>query len=187
MVAWEPTLRCLPSLRMKAHSSGYTGQQDYLDSQGNRWRPGTEFVTRLGAGVDMVARCWWHRRRSMYIGGTADEEIYRYRVHAAEFWVNLTVAPGEYTVRLHWADTPETPWVEREGQWEPVARPTTVAINDETVIERLSVRKEGGTFKAYVREFPGIRPRSGIIEIRFTSTPGHEAMIQAIEVLPTHQ
>jgi hypothetical protein len=80
----------------------------------------------------------------MYIGGTADEEIYRYRVHAAEFWVNLTVAPGEYTVRLHWADTPETPWVEREGQWEPVSRPATVAINGETVIERLSVRKKAG-------------------------------------------
>ena len=88
---------------------------------------------------------------------------------------------------LHWEDTPETPWFEREGQREPVSRPTTVAINDETVIERLSVRKEGGTFKAYVREFPGIRPRSGIIEIRFTSTPGHEAMIQAFEVLPTRQ
>ena len=51
----------------------------------------------------------------MYIGGTTDEEIYRYGVHAPEFWVNLTVAPGNYTVRLHWADTPETPWVEREG------------------------------------------------------------------------
>ena len=90
-------------------------------------------------------------------------------------------------MRLHWTDTPETPWFEREGQWEPVARPTTVAINGETVIENLSVRKEVGTFKAYVREFPGIRPRSGIIEIHFTSTPGHEAMIQALEVLPTQQ
>ena len=32
----------------------------------------------------------------MYIGGTKDEEIYRYGVHAHEFWVNLTVAPGHY-------------------------------------------------------------------------------------------
>jgi len=164
---------------------GYTGRQDYVDSNGDAWRPGTEFVTRLGSGVDTVARCWWSRRRSMYIGGTQDEELYRYGVHAPAFWVNFTVGPAQYTVRLHWADTPETPWIEREGPWEPVSRPTTVAINGATVIKNLTVRKEIGTFRAYVREFAHIHPRSGMIEVRFTSTPGHEAMIQAIEVLPT--
>jgi hypothetical protein len=164
---------------------GYTGRHDYIDANGNAWRPGAEFVTRLGFGADTVARCWWNRRRSMYIGGTKDEEIYRYGVHAKEFWVNLTVAPGEYLVRLHWADTPETPWMEREGKWDPVSRPTTVAINGATVIEGLNVGKEVGTFKAYVREFPGIHPQNGIIEVRFISTPGHEAMIQAMELIPT--
>ncbi|MBI5387058.1 MAG: hypothetical protein HZA90_20495 [Verrucomicrobia bacterium] len=84
-----------------------------------------------------------------------------------------------------WPDTPETPWVEREGKWAPISRPTTVAINGTKVIENLSVRKEAGTFRAYVREFPVIRPCHGILEVRFTSTPGHEAMIQAMEVIPT--
>jgi hypothetical protein len=163
---------------------GYTGREDYLDSNGHAWRPGTELVTRLGFGVDTVARTWWLRRRSMYIGGTKDEEIYRYGVHAPAFEVNLTVGPGPCTVRLHWADTPETPWMEREGKWEPVSRPTSVAINGRTLIENLNVRTEVGTFKAYVREFPGIVPRNGIIELQFKSTPGHEAMIQAIEVIP---
>ncbi|HWV99955.1 MAG TPA: malectin domain-containing carbohydrate-binding protein [Candidatus Acidoferrum sp.] len=163
---------------------GYTGRHDYVDSHGNAWHPGTEFVTRLGFGVDTVARCWWLARRSMYIGGTADPELYRYGVHAPEFWVNLTVAPGKYLVRLHWADTPETPWVEREGKWEPVSRPTTVAINGITVVQDLNVRNEVGTFKAYVREFPGIRPQNGSIELRFKSTSGHEAMIQAVELIP---
>jgi hypothetical protein len=120
----------------------------------------------------------------MYIGGTADEEIYRYGVHAPEFWVNLTVAPGRYRLRLHWADTPETPWVEREGKWEPVSRPTTVIINGVKVIENLNVRQVVGTFRAHVREFENIQPRNGIIELRFSSTPGHEAMIQALEVVP---
>jgi hypothetical protein len=163
---------------------GYTGHHDYIDSNRNACWPGTEFVTRLGFGADTVAKCWWNRRRSMYIGGTKDEEIYRYGVHAHEFWVNLTVAPGQYLVRLHWADTPETPWVEREGKWDPVSRPTTVAINGATVIEGLNVRNEVGTFKAYIREFPGVRPQNGIIQIRFTSRAGHEAMIQAIELIP---
>jgi hypothetical protein len=121
----------------------------------------------------------------MYIGGTKDEEIYRYGVHAPEFWVNLTVGPGQYRVRLHWADTPETPWVEREGKWDPVSRPTTVWINGAMVIEKLNVRDKVGTFGAYVREFPDIQPQNGIIELRFKSVPGHEAMLQALEVLPT--
>jgi hypothetical protein len=164
---------------------GYTGREDYIDSKGNAWRPGTEFVARVGADMDTVARCWWHSRRSMYIGGTDDEEISRYGVHAPEFWVNLTVAPGHYQVRLHWADTPETPWIEREGdKWESVSRPTTVLINGQTMIENLNVRKEVGTFHAYTREFQNIQPQNGIIELRFKSIPGHEAMIQAVEVIP---
>jgi hypothetical protein len=163
---------------------GYTGRHDFIDSNGNAWRPGTEFVTRLGFGVDTVARTWWRTRRSMFIGDTKDQEIYRYGIHAREFWVNLTVAPGNYRVKLHWADTPETAWVEREGKWEAVSRPTTVLINGKTVIENLNVRNEVGTFKAYVREFPGIQAQSGAIELRFKSTAGHDAMIQAVEVLP---
>ncbi len=163
---------------------GCLGRQDYMDSRGRAWRPGTEFITRLGFGVDTVERCWWHRRRSMYIGGTTDAEIYRYGVHAPEFWANLTVAPGIYRVRLHWADTPETPWVEREGKWEPVSRPTTVFINGRMVIENLQVRKEVGTFRACTREFRDIHPENGVIELRFRSTPGHEAMIQAAEIVP---
>jgi hypothetical protein len=163
---------------------GYTDRQDYIDSQGNAWRPGTEFVTRLGFGVDTVARCWWQKRRSMYIGGTKDEEIYRYGVHAPEFWVNLTVGPGHYMVRLHWADTPETAWVEREDKWQAVSRPTTVLINGQTVAENLNVRNEVGTFHAYTREYRDIRPQNGIIELRFRSSPGHEAMLQAAEILP---
>ncbi len=165
---------------------GRTEREDYIDSNGEAWRPGTEFVVRVGAGVDTVARCWWRNRRSMYIGGTRDEEIYRYGVHAPEFWVNLTVAPGRYNVRLHWADTPETPWMEREGgeKWETVSRPTTVLINGQTVIENLNVRKEVGTFHAYTREFPDIQPQNGIIELRFKSAAPHEAMIQAAEIIP---
>jgi hypothetical protein len=156
---------------------GYTGREDYVDHQGFIWRPGSEFVTRAGSGVDTVARTWWISRRSMYIGGTVDEEIYRYGIHAPEFWVNLTVAPGAYLVRLHWADTPET-------FKETVSYPTSVAINGETVIHKLNVRKKVGAYKAFVQEFPAVA-KNGIIEVRFNSTSGHEAMIQSLEVIPT--
>ena len=74
--------------------------------------------------------------------------------------------------------------MEREGKWETVTRPTTVSINGKTVIANLSVRKEAGSFTAYVREFTRIAPQNGAIEVRFKSTPGHEAMIQALELIP---
>jgi hypothetical protein len=59
-----------------------------------------------------------------------------------------------------------------------------VAVNGAKVIQGLNVAKEAGTFKAYVREFHGIRPQNGIVELRFTSIPGHEAVIQAVELIP---
>jgi hypothetical protein len=164
---------------------GYTGREDYIDSEGQAWRPGTEFITRTGFGVDTVAKTWWITRRSMYIGNTEDEEIYRYGVHAPEFWVNLTVAPGAYLVRLHWADTPETAWVEREGDWKPVTRPTSVAINGQSVVENLNVRDKVGIFKAYTQEYSTVA-ENGTIEVRFQSSPGHDAMIQALEVIPVN-
>ncbi len=45
------------------------------------------------------------------------------------------------------------------------------------------MREQVGTFKAYAREFPA-EARHGALEVRFTSPPGHEAMLQALEVLP---
>ena len=164
---------------------GYTSREDYIDSDGHPWRPGTEFITRTGFGADTVTKTWWTDRRSMYIGNTKDEEIYRYGVHAPEFWVNLSVAPGAYLVRLHWADTPETPWMEREGpDWKSLTRPTSVAINGQNVIDNLNVRDEAkGTYKACTREFTTVA-QSGAIEVRFHSNTNHDAMIQALEVIP---
>jgi hypothetical protein len=76
--------------------------------------------------------------------------------------------------------------MEREApdKWNTVTRPTTVLINGQTVIDNLNVRDEVGTFHAYSREFPDIQPQNGIIELRFKSTPRHDAMIQAAEIIP---
>jgi len=73
---------------------GYPHRQDYVDSHGNAWRVATEWVIRSGYGKDTVDSAWWTKRRSMYIGNTADQELYRYGIHGSEFWVNLTVAPA---------------------------------------------------------------------------------------------
>ena len=84
---------------------GYPSRQDYRDTSGHSWRPGTEVVTRLAAGRDTVAACWWTNAVAEPITGTPDPELYRYGYHARDFWVNLTVGPGKYFVRLKFAAT----------------------------------------------------------------------------------
>jgi len=42
-----------------------------------------------------------------------------------------------------------------------------------------------GTFKGYTCEFAEVRPQNGTFELRFKSVSGHDAMIQAIEVIPS--
>ena len=49
---------------------GYPERKDYVDSSGKTWRPGMEYVIRLGALVDVVAKSWWTEPVSG-IGGTA--------------------------------------------------------------------------------------------------------------------
>lgn len=151
---------------------GYTGRDDYVDSQGRSWRPGTEFVVRLGASVDAVTRTWFTDRRSFYIGNTPDPELYRYGVHAQDFCVNVTVGPGRYRVHLHFADTNTRSTVR-------------VLINDEEVVDKMNVAQAaGGIFRAYKRTFGDIRPKNGVIEIRFIGRDKTEACAQAIEVEP---
>ena len=103
---------------------GYTGRTPYVDSRGKEWLPGTEFVVRSGPGTDPIARTWWTEPSAENVSGTADPQLYRHGVHAPEFWVNVTVGPGVYCVRLRFA---ERPWSERsqspaDARFSPTAR-----------------------------------------------------------------
>ena len=156
---------------------GYTGRTPYIDTAGNKWLPGTELVIRTGHGTDPVAKCWWTEPAPTPVTGTPDPELYRYGVHAPEFWLNLTVGPGTYRVSLRFA--------ERRARDDPNRRPMTVSINGSTMIEALDVAaKAGGVGKSLDLSFDDIRPRNGVIEIRFAGTGGGEAIVQAIEVTP---
>ncbi|HUT94175.1 MAG TPA: malectin domain-containing carbohydrate-binding protein [Thermoguttaceae bacterium] len=156
---------------------GYTARTPYVDSAGNPWRPGTELVIRTGHHTDPVAKCWWTEPAEGPIAGTPDAELYRYGVHAPDFWVNLTVAPGAYRVCLKLA--------ERRAEDDPARRPMTVSVNGRDVVEALDVLAEaGGPGKALDLSFDDVDPRNGAIEIRFTAADGGEATVQAIEVTP---
>ncbi len=152
---------------------GYAGREDHVDSAGNTWRPATEVVCRLEPLADVVARTWWTARRRLAIENTGDPELYRYGMHAREFWTNLTVGPGSYYVRLKFAETRSI---------EPKLRAVTVLINGEAKVTNLDVAATaGGMNKAVDLVFSGIRPKNGVIELRFSNGLGGEAIVQALE------
>lgn len=157
---------------------GYPERNDYRDSSGSLWRPATEWVVRLGHLEDVVQRAWWTQRRRLYIAATDDPELYRYGAHAPEFWANLTVNPGEFYVRLKFAETRDI---------EPKLRAVTIAINGDTVATDIDLAATaGGLNRAVDLVFSGIKPKHGIIEVRFSNTHGGEAMVQALELGPSH-
>ncbi|HOX59848.1 MAG TPA: malectin domain-containing carbohydrate-binding protein [Candidatus Paceibacterota bacterium] len=165
---------------------GYPSRQDYRDVKGHWWRPGTEIVTRLAALKDTVAECWWTNAVAEPIGGTSDPEVYRYGYHARDFWVNLTVGPGRYFVRLKFAATRGLNT--RTNFFD-------ILLNGRKVVERLDVAATaGGPNKAADLVFDDITPKNGVIEVRCTGLRtiegGHavqgEAFIQAFEIGPGH-
>ena len=164
---------------------GYTGSKDYVDSNGNKWRPGTEFVIRAGRYQDTIAKSWWTKRRTMNVRGESDDpELYRYGVHGKEFVVNVTVGPGQYYVHLKFASTPNL-FSNDASSIGVTNHIVTVLINGKEVITEMDVAKEaGGRFKALDKIFKNISPKNGIIEIRFKGCKNREAIIQAIEVGP---
>ena len=174
---------------------GYNKREDYVDADGNAWRPGTEFVVRSAHKVDSVPASWWTERRRLHIPGTPDPELYRYGVHGREFTVNFTVGPGSYHARLKFCETRNI---------KPKQRAVTIHINDEEKVanmdiaataggqdKSLSTKPDGdpytvwsGLNRAVDLVFNDIKPKNGVIAIRFSAPEGGEAIVQAIEIAP---
>lgn len=163
---------------------GYPLRKDYIDSKGNKWQPATEWVIRSGYGTDTVEKSWWTKRRSMYIGNTKDEELYRYGVHGKDFWANITVAPNKkYYVKLKFADTPLHPFLERNKEGGKISHTVTVKINDKEVISKMNITKEaGGDYSAVDKLIKNIKPENGIIEVWFLGSDEYGAAVAAMEV-----
>jgi hypothetical protein len=157
---------------------GYDKRHDYVDTAGNAWRPGTEFIARARTLDDSVVNSWWTRRRAAFIAGTQDEELYRYGAHWSDFTVHVTVGPGKYYARLKLAET------EFDG---PNQRAMSIYVNGEKKVAALDVyATAGGAKKAVDIVFNGIEPKNGMVDIRFVGDQLYgsrsEAMVQAIEV-----
>ena len=167
---------------------GYTGRKDLLDSRGRSWRPGTEFVVRLGALRDPVIDSWWTSPAPGPIEGTPDSDLYRHGIHGREFQVNLTVGPGPQHLRLKFAAL----------RGEAAAGPFSIWIGDRLAVRDFDLAATaaaagaGASARAVDLVFNGIEPRHGAIEVRFKgarrSGPDGviqgEAFLQALEVGP---
>lgn len=160
---------------------GYTKRQDYKDTKGHLWRPATEVVTRLTRFGDTVKECWMPETKNN-ITGTPDPELYRYGYRADDFWVNITVGPGKYGVRLKFI----APQDARQYQ-----NGFDIIINEKMVVHNLDViATAGGINKVADLVFKDIVPLNGIIQIRFksvilpedNSAGNGEAFVQALEI-----
>jgi hypothetical protein len=179
---------------------GYTGREDLVDSKGNKWRPGCEFVVRIPAAkglldwseaakrLDSLREVWWinpshlkYKYGTVEISNTSDPELYGYGIHAPEFVVNVTVGPGKYYARLKLAGTRGV---------DTKTNCVTILINGQEVVSKMDIAATaGGANKAMDLIFNDIAPRNGVIDIRFiggdpaAGKPG-EAILQALEVGP---
>jgi hypothetical protein len=160
---------------------GYTGRDDLKDSSGNLWRPATEFIVRTGAMTDSVEKSWWTAPVKQPILGTSEPELYRYGVHGPEFWLNATVGPGKYAVRLKFAAA---------RGLDTCENCVTVAINGREMVRKMDVgATAGGPNRAADLVFGDIAPEHGTIEVRLRGGDPEigvagEAFIQAIEIVP---
>ncbi len=168
---------------------GYTKPTDFIDSKGNAWHPGTEFIERSGMMSDSVAKSWWTMPQTLLLNNVdiswssplvSDPELYRYGVHAPDFTVNTTVGPGTYHVTLKFAETDCT---------GPNQRGITVFINGKKTLDKLDVyATAGGSSNVADIVLNDIHPEDGIIAIRFVGSVidgnHRDAMVQAIEVGP---
>lgn len=160
---------------------GYTSRKDLTDSHGHSWRPATEVVTHLGARKDTVAACWMMEPGG-HITGTPDAALYRYGYRAKDFWVNLTVGPGVYDVRLMFA-APEPGRASQQNGFD-------VIINGKTVVAGLLVKDRADKANGLLALlFRNIAPVNGIIQVRFkavatgnSATAPEEAFVQALEI-----
>lgn len=143
----------------------------YVDSLGHEWL-GDRFVT----GGRVVNSSAWIRN-------TPDQGLYKgYR--EGDFLYEIPLAPGDYEVRIHFAET-SYGHDNLNGGGES-SRLFQVHINSAVAVSPMDViLHAGGSNLAVVKIFPGQRPQpDGKLRIRFESNSNDKAIVNAIEIVP---
>ena len=143
---------------------------DFLDESGTRWSGDRYFVG---------GRTWSYHPQN----GPQASAIYLVERHG-NFSYAIPVAPGSYTVRLHFMDTYFSPLISAAACKGTGCRVFDVTCNGVMLLQDFDiVQAAGAAFRPVVREFHGLHPNGqGKLLISFSSKINY-AEIRAIEVI----
>jgi hypothetical protein len=143
-----------------------------VDSSGFIWE-GDRFFTGGRASPYPAAR----------VHNTPDQILYKAQ-REGDFSYAIPLPPGDYEVRLHFAELFHGKDNPRGGGES--SRLFNVFLNDQLVLEALDViLHAGGPNLALTKTFPGQRPAAdGFLHLRFVTLRSDLPFINAIEILP---
>ncbi len=147
------------------------GGPEYTDANGALWSADTNFNTGQsaadGVGSDIL--------------GTVDDDLYQRqrwdRYRAPDLIYEVAVPDGEYTVKLHFAET-------YSGNFAVGARVFDTFIEDQLEISALDIFSEaGGALKALIKTIQPVVVADGGLTIRFDHATADNPTIAAIEII----
>jgi hypothetical protein len=143
---------------------------DFVDETGTRWSGDKYFIG---------GRTWSYHPQN----GPKASAIYLVERHG-NFSYAIPVAPGTYTLRLHFMDTYFSPLISAAACKGAGCRLFDVSCNGMMLLQDFDIVQAGnGAFQPVVREFHGLRPNGqGKLLISFSSRVNY-AEIRAIEVI----
>jgi hypothetical protein len=143
---------------------------DFVDESGYRWSGDRYFIG---------GRTWSYHPQN----GPKASAIYREERHG-NFSYAIPVAPGSYTVRLHFMDTYFSPLISAATCKGAGCRSFDVACNGVALLQDFDIiQAASSAFQPVIREFHGLRPNGqGKLLISFSSKVNY-AEVRAIEVL----
>jgi hypothetical protein len=159
----------LEPIRIRAH------QADFVDANGTRWSGDKYFI-------DGRTYTYGNPER-----GPKIPELYTGERHG-NFTYAIPVAPGSYTVKLHFLEAFFTPLIPAAHCHGVGCRVFDVTCNGVMLLQDFDVIREApGAFQPVVREFHGLRPNGqGKLLISFSPKINY-AEVRAIEVLDEGQ
>lgn len=148
------------------------GGSSYTDRHGRTWSADHGFVGgRAAVGID--------EKRS--IENTDDDALYRtYRYSTSSrspMRYRIPVRNGEYTVRLHFAETDRR-------RMRPGRRVFDVQAEEQVILNNLDIVREGGRDHAVVRS-ARVKVKDSSLDLTFGRI-AHNPLLNAIEVIPVN-
>lgn len=143
----------------------------YVDRFGKQWGPDRYFTGGVG---EPGPKDFYGRPPDAGLFGT---------MRSGEFSYDVPVTPGEYELRLYWAEPIFRLANESNGGGENERR-FNVSVNGKPLLSAFDVVADSGMSPVDIRAFRGITPdRDGIVHLRFTASYG-TPFLNGLELIP---